>query len=217
MKNWSAIFDWDGVVVDSSRQHLKSWQALADEIGCVLRPEDFRRSFGMKNNRIIPEIYGWASDPDKVQQLSLRKEVHFRKIVQSEGIEPLPGVAEWLDALKSEKISCAVASSTDRANIECILEIIGLQHYFQALVCSEDVQHGKPHPEVFLSAAQRLKAEPLKCVVFEDAHVGIEAARAAHMKVIAVTTTHPAQTLSNADLVIDRLDELTVRAVSAWF
>jgi beta-phosphoglucomutase-like phosphatase (HAD superfamily) len=98
-----------------------------------------------------------------------------------------------------------------------VLDALGMQCQFQHLVCAEDVQHGKPDPEVFLTAAQRLGFTPGRCVVFEDAHVGIEAALAAGMRVIGVATTHPAASLKGADLIVHRLTELNLERITAWF
>ena len=92
--------------------------------------------------------------------------------------------------------------------------MLGLENAFNAIVSAEDVRHGKPHPEVFEKAADRLRLPRSRCVVFEDAHVGIEAAHAAGMKVVAVTTTHPAEELNAADLVVSQLDQLTVGQVA---
>jgi beta-phosphoglucomutase-like phosphatase (HAD superfamily) len=120
-----------------------------------------------------------------------------------------------LNRLRAAAVPCAIASSTPRANIDAVLIRLGLKDVFQAIVSSEDVVHGKPDPEVFLIAAERLHLEPKQAVVFEDAHVGIEAAHAAGMAVIAVATTHSLEELRAADLVVRRLDELSIAQVSA--
>jgi HAD superfamily hydrolase (TIGR01509 family) len=142
--------------------------------------------------------------------LSLRKEALYREIIKERGITALPGVATWLDRLRAAGIPCIIASSTHRLNITCTLDVIGLTGYFCDVVSAEDVSHGKPDPEVFLTAAQRLGFPPARSVVFEDTHVGIEAARRAGMKVVAVAGTHPGESLDEADRVVHRLDELTV-------
>lgn len=214
---WAAIFDWDGVIVDSSRQHEASWERLAAELRRVLPPEHFRNSFGMKNEQIIPELLHWTDEPEQIRNISLRKEALYREIVREQGIAPLPGVATWLAALRAAGVPCVIASSTHRENIACTLGVIGLADCFADIVASEDVTRGKPEPEVFLVAAKKVNAPPNRCVVFEDAHVGIEAARRARMKVVGVATTHVAETLVGADRVVRRLDELTVEELASWF
>jgi HAD superfamily hydrolase (TIGR01509 family) len=211
---WFAIFDWDGVIVNSSHAHEESWERLAVETCHVLPANHFSQSFGMKNEVIIPELLGWTRDPQAIAQLSLRKEELYRMIVKERGLTLLPGVKPFLEALNRAGVRRAIASSTHLLNIETALHLLGHNGYFHAVLTAEDVARGKPHPEPFLLAAQRLGAEPSRCIVFEDAHVGVAAARAAGMKVVAVTTTHPAATLGDADLVLARLDEVPLTQIA---
>lgn len=207
---FGAIFDWDGVIIDSGQLHAQSWRRLAAELGKEIAPDSFIRGFGMKSAQIIAEIHGWATDPAEIARLENRKEALYREIVGRSAIAPLPGVVEWLERLRVAGVPCAIASSTHRLNIDAVLDRIGLKDAFLQIISAEDVKHGKPNPEVFLKAAERLGIGAERCVVFEDAHVGIEAAHAAGMKVVAVATTHPVEQLQAADLVVRRLDELTV-------
>jgi HAD superfamily hydrolase (TIGR01509 family) len=204
-----ALFDWDGVVIDSSRQHEESWELLALELGKPLPGDHFLRGFGMKNQVIIPEILGWTRDPDEIHRFSLRKEELYRAIVRERGIEPLPGVVGLLRTLRDHGVPCAVASSTHRENIETVFDAIGVREYFAAVVTAEDVSQGKPDPEVFLVSAARIDRDPRQCVVFEDAHVGVEAGLAAGAKVIAVATTHPIESLGRANLAVASLQDVT--------
>jgi beta-phosphoglucomutase family hydrolase len=212
---FGAIFDWDGVIIDSAKLHEQSWQRLARELGKSIAPDSFIRGFGMKSARIIAEIHAWATEPAEVARLTNRKEALYREIVAQSDIAPLPGVVAWLQRLRAEDVPCAVASSTHRLNIDAVLARLGLKDAFRAIVSAEDVVHGKPNPEVFAKAAGRLGMAAQRCVVFEDAHVGIEAAHAAGMKVVAVATTHPEEELTAADLVVRRLDELTFEQVAS--
>lgn len=210
MADWAAIFDFDGVIVNSAAYHEVSWDRLAEEEGRTLPPGHFKMGFGRKNTHIIPHILRWADDEQEIERLSRRKEALYREIVEEKGIEPLPGVREWLDVLKAKEVPCAIGSSTERLNLECVLEATGLLDYFQALISADDVTTGKPDPEVFLLAAEKLGCSPSDCIVFEDAHVGIEAAHAAGMKVVAVTTTHAREELGKADIVVDKLSDLSI-------
>jgi HAD superfamily hydrolase (TIGR01509 family) len=208
-----AIFDWDGVIINSTRHHERSWELLARETGRILPEGHFVKGFGRKNDFIIPELLGWTHDPVEISRLSLRKEVLYREVVRELGITALPGVESWLRALRNEGIACVIGSSTHRENIVVTLDVLGLKEFFPVIVSAEDVTHGKPDPEVFLTAAARIGVEPARGVVFEDALVGIAAARAAAMRVVAVATTEPQEKLAHADFVVDRLDELTVAEV----
>ena len=214
---FAAIFDWDGVIIDSAKLHEQSWHQLAAELGTRIAPDSFLRGFGMKSAQIIEQIHHWASDPAEIARLTNRKEALYREIVGRSEIAPLPGVVEWLHRLDEAGVPCAVASSTQRANITAVLNRIGLAEAFREIISAEDVEHGKPNPEVFEKAAARLGVLSARCVVFEDAHVGIEAARAAGMKAVAVTTTHPAADLADADLVVRRLDDLTLAQIAGLF
>jgi beta-phosphoglucomutase family hydrolase len=210
-----AIFDWDGVIVDSSSHHEESWERLAEESGLTLPEGHFRKGFGMKNEFIIPNLLNWSNRAPEILQLSLRKEELYREILLEWGIRPLPGVVEWLTALRERGVRCAIGSSTHRLNIHTILTVLGFEDWFAAIVTAEDVSHGKPDPEVFLTAAKQIEIDPIHCVVFEDAFVGIEAAHRGGMKVVAVATTNSIETLQAADLAVHRLDELSVDQVAA--
>jgi len=214
---WGALFDWDGVVIDSSSHHEESWERLAKEARLPLPDGHFKKGFGRKNEFIIPQILEWTSDPAEIARLSLRKEELYREVVAERGLEPLPGVRVWLERLRDAGVPCAIGSSTHRANIDLSLGLIGLGEFFSGIVTAEDVRQGKPHPDVFLTAAARIDRPAARCVVFEDAFVGIEAARAGGMKVVAVATTHPLADLTAADLAVSRLDELEVATLAKWF
>ena len=197
----AVIFDWDGVVVDSSAHHERSWEILAGQRGLPLPQDHFKRGFGKKNNVIIPDL-GWATDPAEVGALAHEKEEIYRSLVREKGIAPLPGVRELLVALETGGIPCAIGSSTERANLDCLLDLMDLRKFFRVIVSGEEVVHGKPDPSIFLLAAERLDAAPADCVVIEDALVGVEAAKRAGMSVLAVATTEPPDLLGGADLAV---------------
>ncbi|MBD3391980.1 MAG: beta-phosphoglucomutase family hydrolase [Chitinivibrionales bacterium] len=203
-----AIFDWDGVIIDSAAQHEKSWELIAAEEGFLLPEGHFRKGFGMKNELIIPNILEWTTDRSQIARLSGRKEELYRQVVRGEKIGPLPGVMEFLEFLQSLGIPCAIGSSTGRENIDMLMSAAGLAPYFETIITGEDVSEGKPDPQVFLLAAQGLGCRPSDCVVFEDAPAGIAAAHNGGMKAVGVATTHPAYELTDAEIVVQRLDEL---------
>jgi len=208
----AVIFDWDGVVVDSSAHHERSWEVLAERRGLPLPADHFKRGFGKKNNVIIPDL-GWASEPAEVDALAREKEDIYRSIVREKGIEPLPGVRELLAALQAAQIPCAIGSSTERANLDCLLDLMDLRRFFAVIVSGEDVVHGKPDPSIFLLAAERLRLAPADCVVIEDALVGIEAAARAGMPVLAVATTEPLEALGGATSSATDLRSVTVQSL----
>ncbi|MEQ1851476.1 MAG: HAD-IA family hydrolase [Chthoniobacteraceae bacterium] len=216
--DWGAVFDWDGVIIDSSRCHEESWERLAREERRSLPAGHFRAGFGRKNEFIIPEILGWTHDAGEIQRLALRKEELYRGLVREQGVEILPGVRSFLERLRDAAVPCVIGSSTHRANIDLTLGKIGLSSFFRDIVSAEDVQLGKPNPEVFLKAAARIGRFPEKCVVFEDAFAGLQAARNAGMKCVAVATTNDAASLAgHADRVVHRLDEIQSAELALWF
>lgn len=203
------LFDWDGVVIDSSKAHEESWDLLGEEVGKELPDGHFKLGFGRKNQVIIPEILKWATDSEEIERLGDRKEELYREIVATKGVARIPGIEAFLKNLNEAGIACAIGSSTPRKNVETILEMVEFGKYFQAIVCAEDVTQGKPHPEVFLTGAMRLGLKPSDCAVFEDAYAGLRAAKAGGMKAIALSTTHEAVDLlrESPDLIIpDFLD-----------
>ncbi len=209
------LFDWDGVLIDSSKWHEWSWEKLAAESGHSLPADHFERSFGMKNEIIIPELLGWTSDPEEIRRLSLRKEELYREAVATYGVNPLPGADRFLRELEELCIPRAIASSTHRQNIESTLEMLGWKEHCPVIVSAEDVSRGKPDPEVFLCAAEQLGLPPAHCIVFEDAHVGIQAARAGGFPVVALATTHAADGL-DGDLVYAGLHEIHAASIIEW-
>ena len=203
------IFDWDGVVIDSSAEHERSWEILSEEISRPLVFGHFKRGFGKKNEVIISEVLRWSDDPPMIDKLAYRKETIYRELVRQRGVQILPGARELLEALRSEKIPCAIGSSTPRQNLEAIFSATGLGEFFDAVACGDDVANGKPAPDVFLLAAQKLALAPADCLVIEDAHAGIEAAHRAGIPVLAVATTNFISELGAATGALESLNGVT--------
>ena len=214
---FGAIFDWDGVIIDSSRYHEESWVRLAKQENKGLTPGYFKKAFGKRNESIIPEVLNWTQEKTEIKRLSDLKENLYRRIMADRGISPLPGVKSFLKMLQKNNIPCCVGSSTPRLNITTALSLLGWEIYFPKIIAAEDVSKGKPDPQVFLLAAQKLHLSPDRCIVFEDAFVGIQAAKAGGMKVVAVTTTHLASELTKADMVVNQLDEISIAQLKALF
>ena len=218
-QSFGAIFDWDGVVIDSSTQHERSWEMLAEEIGKPLPKNHFQQGFGKRNALIIPEILGWTKDVDEVERLGRRKEELYRKLVKSDGLRALPGIRELLVELKTVEIPCVVGTSTERENLELAFRLLDLGDFFQGAVCSEDVSRGKPDPEVFLKSAELTGLPPERCVVLEDSAHGIEAARCGNMKALGLATTRESEKLkaAGAHLVISDPTAATLDLLTSLF
>lgn len=215
--NLGVIFDWDGVVVDSSALHVQSWDQLSREEGKTL-PKGLKiGSLGVKTEYVITHLAGWTRDPAEVARIALRKEDIFREMVAAGGLDPQPGVVHFMQGLRALNIPCAVGSSAPRQNIEVGMDALGIRELVQAVATGDDVEHGKPAPDIFLKAAERLGHEPEHCVVFEDAPAGVEAARAAGMFVVGVLSAYSKERLGNADHLIKTFEELTTSDLLSWF
>ena len=207
----AVIFDVDGVLVDSYAAHFESWKRLGKETGVTLDEEQFAESFGRRSRDVIRKYWGSQKVSDtsisisdsEVERLDRRKEGLFREILE-EDFPGMDGAADLIRGLAKHGFRIAVGSSAPKENVDLVLEHLG--------VTGEDVQRGKPDPQVFLLAAERLGVPPDCCVVIEDAVPGIEAARSAGMKAVAlVSTGRDAATLGAAgpDRIVRSLRELS--------
>jgi len=209
---YAVLWDMDGVLVDTEPFHWQAWEKLSREAGFPMSYEDFQRTFGWRNEEILRELLGPNIPDQRVAELGDRKEELYRDAVRGR-VKPLPGAIELLRKLREAGVRQAIASSAPRANIELILEELGIKGDFDAVLCEQDVERGKPDPQIFLQAAGRLGVVPSRCLVIEDAVMGVQAARRAGMACLAVTTTHPAEGLREADEVVASLVEVTVEDV----
>lgn len=207
MDVWGVLWDLDGVLVDTRDLHYRTWKQLLGERGIALSYEDFLSTFGMKNAEFIPFWLGRDLKPAEIEEISDTKEVRFRRSARGE-VKALPGVLSWLEQFQAWRFPQAVASSAEPDNIEMMVDELGIRRYFAAMVSAYTLP-GKPDPAVFLEAARRVGVPPKRCLVIEDSIAGIEAARRASMKCVAVTTSRPAAELGAASLVVERLDQLS--------
>jgi len=207
-----AVFDVDGVLVDSAECHYRAWSRLGAELGVPHPREVFESTFGMHNRQIIPLWLGDRALAEDIDALGARKESYYREEA-AHSLEPLPGVLALIDDLASAGFLLAVGSSAPRANVELVLDVLGVRGRFQALSTGDDVRHGKPHPEVFDKAIARLGTAPERSVVIEDAPQGIEAGLAAGARVIAVASSRPIRELSRAHLAVESLELLDAERV----
>ena len=205
---WAAIWDMDGVLIDSGPAHYHSWRALATEYGASITPEQFRQTFGMRNEEVIAHLFG-DLPVGQAAEMVLRKEANFRAEVRAGRVPTQPGARELLSALGAAGIPQAVATSAPPINAQTVLDALTLGAYFQAVVTGADVRIGKPDPEIFVRAAEKLGRVAAECVVLEDAVVGVAAARAAGARCVALVGSNSAAQLTGADLVVESLSELS--------
>lgn len=209
------IFDVDGVLVDSYKAHLESWQRAGAVHGLTMSEADFARTFGRTSREIIRQLYPGHFDDAGVIAFDSEKEAAYRDILRTRFPE-MPGASELIEALADAGFLLALGSSGPPENVALVKENIRNGNRITATVNGKDVKRGKPDPEVFLTAASRLGLEPARCAVIEDAPVGLQAARSAGMVAVGFTGTASREALAaQAHLVVDRLGELTPAAFYA--
>jgi beta-phosphoglucomutase len=206
----AVLFDLDGVLVDSYRAHFDSWLQLCQERGWSMTPLQFETTFGRTSREIIRELWGQEVDSDaEVKELDDRKEWLFREIL-ARRFPVMEGAVELIDQLSEAGFALAIGSSAPPENVQLALDRLQRRHAFNAIVTAADVTRGKPDPQVYVLAAERLGLAPSHCVVIEDAPIGLQAARAAGMKCVGlVSTGRRREELAAANLVVDHLRELS--------
>ncbi len=167
----AVLWDLDGTLIDSEQYHWLAWRDTMAAEGVPLTHAQFLKTFGLRNDAIIPQWIPGAT-PTEVERIASAKEHLYRRLVREGGLAPLPGAAEWTQRLAASGWRQAIASSAPRENIDAVLAVIGLASVFQAVVSAEDVTLGKPDPQVFLTAASRLGSAPAQSIVVEDAPAG---------------------------------------------
>lgn len=204
------LFDLDGVIVDTMPLHLAAWQAYLRHANA---PAEYleERMHGKRNDELVRELFGAHLSEQEVFAHGAAKEALFREMASGE-LERIAvaGVREFLDAHPG--IPKAIGSNAEPANIAFALDGLGIAHHFQFRVDGHQVARPKPHPDIYIRAADLLGADPAACIVFEDSPTGVAAAQAARMRVVGVDTAR-ALASTPVDLVIA---DFTDPALGEW-
>jgi len=197
------IFDMDGVLVDSNPAHREAWVAYNRKFGLETTDAMHQRMYGKRNDQIIRDFFGDSLSPEEVAARGAAKEELYREMI-GDRIEQMlvPGLRDFLD--RYPDVPKAVASNAEPANVDFLLDRANLRPYFQVVVDGHQVANPKPHPEIYLRAAELLAANPAECIVLEDSYSGVEAAKAAGMRVIGVRTTY--DNLPGTELTVDNFE-----------
>ena len=203
----AVLFDMDGVLVDTERQICLAAIQMFKELGVTVQPDDFLPFVGAGENRYlggVAEKYGVNLNIDvaKVRTYTIYGEIVHKRL------KPLSGVHEFITRCRTHGVRTAIATSADFMKMEINLREIGLPaETFDATVNGLEVAHKKPSPEIYLTAARKIGVEPSRCLVVEDAINGIQAAKAAGMYCLALTTSFNARQLQQADWICRDLSE----------
>ena len=205
----AVLWDMDGVIVDTASYHFAAWQRVFEKRGVRFTHAEFKRSFGRRNETIIPGILDKSMSSAEITAVAKEKEAIFRRLGRNK-IQPFPGAVNLIRHLAERRVKMALVSSTPARNIEVVLSGLGIADLFQTVISGEDVTKGKPDPEGYLLAAERLGIRAERCVVIEDSTAGVSAAKRAGMHCVALTNTRPRSKLARADLIIDSLEIIGV-------
>lgn len=214
MTQLAVIFDMDGVLVDSYHAHYESWKRLYGEVGVEYTEETFNADFGRTSRELLLKTLGSGLTDERLKELDDRKEAIHREILR-QAFPAMDGATELLNALATEGFRLAIGSSGPPENVALTIERLAGAEHFNATVTGAEVTRGKPDPQVFLIAAERLGVTPANCAVVEDAVHGITAAKRAGMTAIALTGTLAKAELAAADAVVDSLRQLSAERIRA--
>ena len=214
------IFDMDGTLADTMPTHQLAWDQLMPELGITVDRDDFFGwSAGLTNREIFPRLLGADITIDEINRLADHKEALFREIYRAQ-MTTVKGADAFLQRTVAAGYRRGVGTAAPPDNVDLVLDGLNLRQYFQTIVCVADVTHGKPDPEIFLLAAERLGARPDECVVFEDAPAGIEAARRAGMQCVVIASTltrEQIKALDDTQHVVHVVDDFTDHTLAALF
>ena len=202
---WAVLWDMDGVLIDTTQLHYQTWVNTLAAYGVEYTFEDFNAQFGSNNRRVMALVMDNPSE-ELIQEVTDKKESRYREMVR-EHVDVYPGVEDWLKRFQAWHLPQAICSSAPQENIDASIAATGFASYFDLQV-SAALFPSKPNPEVYLRASRHFGIPPQRCLVIEDATVGVEGAHRAGMKCLAVLTTHSAEEMAAADLIVKDLSQL---------
>ena len=214
----AVIFDMDGVLIDSNPFHLRKWIDLLNSHRIPFRPEDLPQYvLGQRNDTAFRYFFGPELTAAEIARLSDELEKKFREEFRPHA-RPLPGLERLMDECHRAGIPMAVASSAMAKNVEFVVDALGFRKYFRCLVSGDEVSRPKPDPEIYLKVAGKIGLHPAGCVAFEDSFVGVESAKRAGMKCVAIASTFPRDQLERAaDLAVPSFESLTLDRLRRLF
>jgi beta-phosphoglucomutase len=211
------VFDMDGTIVDNMAFHTDSWLEFFARRGKNYDPDAFfRETAGAQGREILRERLGADIPDDEIAVLAQEKDALYREMYEPH-LSTIDGFDDLVEQAGVRGVKLAVATSAPPANIVFTLDGLDIRRHFDAVVGAADVKRGKPHPDVFLKAAEQLGVAPEDCIVFEDAPLGVEAAKRAGMRAVVLTTTLPAEAFAEYDNVIRIVSDFSELTIADLF
>ncbi len=209
----AVIFDMDGVLIDNGDYHFQAWKIFCEKYGIPFSEEIFRSQyFGQTNELILSGMFEKGLTKAETETLASEKEEIYRTIY-APYIQPVNGLIPFIKMLKTANIAIGIATSAPKKNVDFVLNALNIENQIDVIVYDSMVSKSKPHPEIYLKAAELLKTKPSACVVFEDSLSGTKSAYDAGAKVIALTTTLPAEKHRFANKIIKDFTEVNLKDI----
>ena len=211
------IFDMDGVIVDNGEFHFLAWKKFCEKHNISISKNAFKNKFfGRTNEEVLPELFERDLAKKEIKELGAEKERIYCEIYKPH-LKPVNGLVSFLKELKKKNIPVGIATSAPPENVDFVIDGLKIGSYMQTVVNDSMVSNGKPAPDIYLEAARRLNAKPENCVVFEDSLSGTKAAWDAGAKVVALTTTLPAEKHQHAHSIVDDFESVSVQVIKNLF
>lgn len=202
------LFDLNGTMIDDMQYHIKAWHGILNELGANISMERMKEECYGKNDELLERMFPGRFTEEEKQTMSLEKEKQYQQKFKPY-LKLLPGLDTFLAEADRNNIPMAIGSAAIMFNIDFVLDNLHIRDYFTALVSADDVAVSKPDPETFVKCAERLKMQPVNCIVFEDSPKGVESAKRAGMKAVVLTTMHEEYEFTASDHVLMFVKDFT--------
>lgn len=207
----AVIFDMDGVIIDSEPIHFEVDMQTMKDFGCSISKEELNKYVGTTNEYMYTDIKNNYKIDKSVEELIYYRSEMVKKKISESDLMPIEGITHLLKHLKDKNIPAAIASSSPRDFIEVVVSKFGLEDYFSCILSGEEVEKGKPDPDIYIEAAKKLGILPKECIVIEDSKNGVLAAKKAGMKCIGFKNANSGeQDLSKADFIVNSIVEIDI-------
>ncbi|CAN5359033.1 HAD family hydrolase [soil metagenome] len=210
------IFDMDGTVINSNKKDFEAWNKIMEEQNVNIDYQEYTQLLGAKSSEIFKKYVDLSEE--EIETLIENREKAFKKIVEEDGLEAMPNIENVLKQISEMGIPIALATGAQREKLDYMMDIVKVKDYFDFIITADDVEKGKPDPEIFLKAVKKLKVKPEEVIVWEDSNLGVQAAKNGNFKCIAITTTNgDKEGLEEADLIIDSFENINVQDILKKF